>query len=180
VDSCPATKPKKRLRPHFVPLPTQAVAILQFIENNRQGNSSLVFPSKLTGGEIAAETIAGNIPEDRFLQEDGAVPHRHGFRTSFCGWSETHEYPDKITQYCIAHVGGDKSFQAYMREECLLQRQKQLQDWSDFCHSVPTIESPLVRKWLKTSEKKREYAKQYQRKRKEEAEKAKSSSHLVA
>jgi integrase len=57
----------------------------------------------------------------------------HGFRASFKTWAtEQTSYPREIIEFCLAHVVGPDSEQAYLRSDVLEKRRHLMEAWSTF------------------------------------------------
>ncbi|MFZ2452200.1 MAG: integrase arm-type DNA-binding domain-containing protein [Methylovulum miyakonense] len=114
---------------HIVPLPTQAIAILEGIKP-LTGNGQYVFPSSRGDGRpMSDNTIRTAL---KSLGYDSDVMTAHGFRTTAStllneqGWS-----PDAIERQ-LAHAPRDQVRAAYNRAQYLEERRKMMQSWADY------------------------------------------------
>jgi len=114
---------------HIVPLPTQAVAILEAIQP-LTGGGQYVFPSSRGDGRpMSDNTIRTAL---KSLGYDSDVMTAHGFRTTAStllneqGWS-----PDAIERQ-LAHAPKDQVRAAYNRAQYLDERRRMMQAWADY------------------------------------------------
>lgn len=114
---------------HIVPLPAQAVAILQAIQP-LTGADQYVFPSSRGNGRPMSEnTIMTAL---KSLGYDSDVMTAHGFRTTAStllneqGWS-----PDAIERQ-LSHAPKDKVRAVYNRAQYLDERRRMMQSWADY------------------------------------------------
>ena len=114
---------------HIVPLPTQAVAILEEIRP-LTGNDKFVFPScRGNGRPMSENTIMTAL---KSLGYDSDVMTAHGFRTTAStllneqGWT-----PDAIERQ-LSHAPKDKTRAVYNRAQYLEERRRMMQSWADY------------------------------------------------
>jgi integrase len=114
---------------HIVPLPMQAVDILQAIQP-LTGGDQYVFPSSRGNGRPMSENTI--MTELKSLGYDSDVMTAHGFRTTAStllneqGWS-----PDAIERQ-LSHSPKDKVRAAYNRAQYLDERRRMMQAWADY------------------------------------------------
>ncbi len=118
---------------HIVPLPIQAVAILQAIYP-LTGKDQYVFPSSRGNGRPMSEnTIMTAL---KTLGYDSSVMTAHGFRTTAStllneqGWS-----PDAIERQ-LSHAPRDQVRAAYNRAQYLDERRRMMQAWADYLDAL--------------------------------------------
>jgi integrase len=118
---------------HIVPLPTQAVAILEAIQP-LTGGGQYVFPSSRGDGRpMSDNTIRTAL---KSLGYDSDIMTAHGFRTTAStllneqGWS-----PDAIERQ-LAHAPRDQVRAAYNRAQYLDERRRMMQSWADYLDSL--------------------------------------------
>ena len=118
---------------HIVPLPAQAVTILEAIQP-LTGGGQYVFPSSRGDGRpMSDNTIRTAL---KSLGYDSDVMTAHGFRTTAStllneqGWS-----PDAIERQ-LAHAPRDQVRAAYNRAQYLEERRKMMQSWADYLDSL--------------------------------------------
>ncbi|UTJ49799.1 tyrosine-type recombinase/integrase (plasmid) [Atlantibacter subterranea] len=120
----PAHRMKAR-REHIIPLPRQAVKLLQELRST--AISEAVFPSRSrAGGTMADRTL------NALMERTGyAGISVHGFRSLFSTWAnENGENPDVIER-CLAHVHQNATRRAYNHAQHIAERRDLLQRWAD-------------------------------------------------
>lgn len=119
--------PKERMkakREHRIPLPRQAVELLQ--QQPRIDDSDLVFPSS-RNTPLSDMTLTAVM---RRLKRS-EVPH--GWRSTFRDWvGDCTEYPSELAEIALAHAVGSKVEQAYRRGDMLEKRRSMMQEWANF------------------------------------------------
>jgi integrase len=118
---------------HIVPLSTQAIAILEAVQQ-LTGTGQYVFPSSRGDGRpMSDNTIRTAL---KSLGYDSDVMTAHGFRTTAStllneqGWS-----PDAIERQ-LAHAPRDQVRAAYNRAQYLEERRRMMQSWADYLDSL--------------------------------------------
>jgi integrase len=114
-------------RPHDVPLPPRAVAILgSMIAIRTDGH---VFPGQQRGKPLSPSALPAVLAR---LKVEGAVPH--GFRSSFRDWAgnET-SFPRELAEHALSHVCGDSTERAYRRGNALERRRELMITWANHC-----------------------------------------------
>lgn len=127
--------PKERMkmrRDHLVPLPAQAVALLEELRQRCRG-SDYVFP--------AAHRIDRAMSENAVLYLLYRIGYKgrmtgHGFRTVASTWANEHGYSPDAIERQLAHAPDDKVRAAYNRAEHLPERRKMLTAWADWLDSL--------------------------------------------
>jgi integrase len=115
-----------------VPLSATAQAILRKAKlladkNTLRGDQAFIFPG-LQDGHLSRNTML------KLLRETHAGLTVHGFRSSFRTWGQEATSIERDTlEYCLHHVEGSRTEQAYMRGECLDKRRAALEAWAAFC-----------------------------------------------
>jgi integrase len=112
----------KMARPHVIPLPKQAVAILR--EMPKVEGSPLLFPGR-TGKPL---TDMGLLKEQRLLDKVDTV---HGWRSSFRDWGAENKHDSLLLELSLAHLVGGAVERAYARSSLLDLRRPVLQAWAD-------------------------------------------------
>ena len=116
-------------RIHRVPLSKPAVALLK--ELPRFEESPFVFAAA-RGGSLSDSTLSSLTREMRI----NAVPH--GFRSTFKDWCRSSTYfADEVSELALAHVSNDATRAAYARDELLPKRARLMEEWANFCGTVP-------------------------------------------
>lgn len=115
------TIPPERMKAgeqHRVPLPDEAVAILEGLPRDKPP-----FPSS---GML-------NLLQKPSPKGYGLPFTVHGFRSSFRDWaSETTEFPGEVVEMALAHVIKSKTEAAYRRGDLLDKRRELMQAWADY------------------------------------------------
>jgi integrase len=116
--------------PHFVPLPTQAVAILEdlFLLTGRTG---FVFPAEgRKGRSMSNGTVNAAL---RVLGYSGDEMTGHGFRaTARTLIAEVLGLDEAAIELQLAHEVKDANGRAYNRTQFVLKRQEMMQAWADY------------------------------------------------
>ena len=140
LDNAIWSLPKERMkagRPHRVPLPRRAVAILRKLERTK-GNGEFVFPGHGPGKPLS------NMAMDMVLRRMNIDVTVHGFRSSFRDWAGNETaFPREIVETALAHVIGDKAEQAYRRSDALERRRKLMEAWASYCSRAGSV-VPMV------------------------------------
>jgi integrase len=125
----PPAHTKRRIE-HRVPLPPQAVQLLQ--ELPRIAGSEIIFPNtrgKSLSDMALSQLMRGMRARGELTAE--AVPH--GFRSTFRDWAaEQTNYPDEIRKAVSGHAVGDSVKAAYQRSDLLAKRRLLMNEWADF------------------------------------------------
>jgi integrase len=102
----------KEGREHHVPLPKQALALIE-------GRKVKLFPG-----------YSGQMMELlRKLRPQYTV---HGLRSSFTDWAAENDYPQELREMALAHAVGDSVEQAYRHSTRLNKRREMMAAWADF------------------------------------------------
>ncbi|MGR3804906.1 MAG: tyrosine-type recombinase/integrase [Marinibacterium profundimaris] len=127
-------------KPHRVPLPAEAVALLEALP--RLDGSPYVFFAP-RGGELSdmsvsavmrrmqeAEVKAGGSGYLDPTTKRPAVPH--GLRSTFRQWAAEQGFPRDMAEIALAHVVGGEVERAYMRSDMLDRRRDMMAAWASF------------------------------------------------
>ena len=120
-------------RPHTVPLPPEALELLQSLPRfvPPEGGPDYLFPGR-SGGQLSDMSMTALM---RRMKVE-AVPH--GFRASFTEWaSELTSYPVELREMALAHALDDKTREAYQRGAMVEKRRQMMADWSRFLTTAP-------------------------------------------
>lgn len=118
---------------HIVPLPTQAVEILQAIQP-LTGSDQYVFPSSRGNGRPMSEnTIMTAL---KSLGYDSSVMTAHGFRTTASTLLNEHGWTPDAIERQLSHSPKDKVRAAYNRAQYLEERRRMMQAWADYLDSL--------------------------------------------
>jgi integrase len=126
------TIPAERMkggRPHWVPLATQAVAILRGLQP-LTGTRALVFPSLRTWRRpISENTLTGAL---RALGYDAGRMQVHGFRTMASTRLHEMDFASQVIEAQLAHGDPDEVRGAYNRAQWRDARREMMQAWADY------------------------------------------------
>jgi integrase len=121
-------------RAHRVPLPKDAVAVLDRVAKLRSGD--LVFPGKKRGRPISTATMAKLLKDMGFPTGTATV---HGFRATFKTWGTDRGYPWEAVEMAMSHAVGNKVERAYLRSDLLETRRQLADDWAAYCRSIMSL-----------------------------------------
>ena len=124
----PAAKMKMRAD-HFVPLSSQAVAILRDL-HALTGRGRYVFPSPRTSDRPMSENAL--TAALRALGYDGDTMTAHGFRGSASTLLHELGYLSDVIERQLAHKERNAVKEAYNRAQHLPERRKMMQEWADY------------------------------------------------
>ena len=133
--SIPAEKMKKQ-KAHTVPLPLQAVELLQML-NDMTGQGRYVFSSLRTGTRPMSEnTVNAALRAMGYAKE---VQTAHGFRaTARTILDEGLDERIDLIEHQLAHTVKDANGNAYNRTAHLAKRRQMLQRWADYLDQLRT------------------------------------------
>jgi integrase len=124
---------KKGRKEHRIPLPPQAMAILEQLDRD----SPYVFPGRSFSARgqnpLSKKTLL------RLMRTMGETADVHGFRTSFAVWAQ--EQTDarlETIDACLSHVIKNKVTRAYARSDLFERRRELMKWWGQFCDSAKT------------------------------------------
>ncbi|MCE4223455.1 integrase arm-type DNA-binding domain-containing protein [Methylobacterium sp. C25] len=124
------TVPDERMkmkRPHRVPLPAAALAILAERALEARTDDDLVFASP-TGGMLSDMAFEALL---RRAEKDAVTTH--GFRSSFRDWAaDETDHPREVIEAALAHLVGDETERAYRRGDALEKRRLLMDHWAAF------------------------------------------------
>lgn len=125
VWTIPADRMKAK-RIHRVPLPAEAIAILEGVRPARAAKG-LVFPSRV--GTVLSDMVFAMV-----LRRAGQGAFTtHGFRSSFRDWvDEQTDFSGDLAEAALAHLVGDETERAYRRGDALEKRRHLMDAWANF------------------------------------------------
>ena len=131
--SIPAERMKMR-RPHRVPLPAQAVALLKDLQQ-LTGNGDLLFPSLVSAKRPMSENTLNTALRRMGVSAEEMTSH--GFRATFSTLANESGLwnPDAIER-ALAHIEGNQVRRAYARGEHWEERVKMADWWAGFLEKV--------------------------------------------
>lgn len=120
----------KAKRPHLVPLSSQAVDLLEKLQNF-SGHSQYLFPSMRSPGKpISDGTINMAL---RSMGYDNKIMVAHGFRSmASTRLNESGLWSSDSIERQLAHIQGDSVRAAYNYAEYLPERKRMMQWWADY------------------------------------------------
>jgi len=121
----PGRKMKKR-RDHVVPLPRQAVELIQ--EALELGDDGpFVFPNQRTAGEPMSSATMTKV-----LQALKSPISPHGCRSTFSTHMHAQGFPSHLIEMQLAHAETNKVKAAYNQAQYITERRAMLQHWADW------------------------------------------------
>lgn len=133
----------KAHKAHDVPLPKEAVALLQSLP--RFEGCDLVFTTdgKNPISENTANECIKRLNEEAVIWTDprqkNAPVVAHGFRSTFRDWGgETTNYPRETVEHALAHQLKDAAEAAYARGTQLQKRRRLMEAWATYCNTKPS------------------------------------------
>jgi len=116
---------------HIVPLPRQAITILEALKEYT-GQQKYVFMASSRTGHMGASTINNSLEKIGFRN----VMCGHGWRTTFSTLLNEQGFnPDAIEKQ-LSHVGKDVVRAAYNRGDYLDERTAMMQQWADYLDAL--------------------------------------------
>jgi integrase len=126
----------KMRRPHRIPLPAQAVAILKALHPiTGHGVAGLVFPGlRSVKRSISENTMNGALRRIGFSQEEATA---HGFRSTFSTLAnESGKWSVNAIEAALAHIEPNAVRRAYARGDYWDERVKMMQWWADYLDTL--------------------------------------------
>lgn len=127
----PAERMKSR-REHLVPLPPQAVAVLEELQAVT-GAGALTFPSLRPGRPISENTINNAL---RTMGYDGQTHVSHGFRSTASTLLHEMGFDSQVIELQLAHSDRNKVRAVYNRAERLAERREMMHAWANYLDSL--------------------------------------------
>lgn len=125
---------KQNGRPHLVPLPSQALAVLAELRP-LSGHAKYVFPSILGGGRPMSENTVNTALRRLGYDKDTATAH--GFRAmARTIMVERLNVNPEVIEAQLAHGKSGPLGAAYDRAEFMNQRRAMMQQWADYLDSL--------------------------------------------
>lgn len=127
----------KRKRDHLVPLPRQALVLLEELKARSRGGR-YVFPSEHRDDRPMSENA--------ILALLARIGYRgrmtgHGWRTIASTWANENGYNRDAIERQLAHAPDDKIRAAYNRAEYMPERKAMLQAWADWLDSCEQVDA---------------------------------------
>jgi integrase len=122
----PAERMKGK-RPHRVPLPARALAILEEAKHLSDG-TGYVFPGRRRGDPLSQMALL------QLMRRMGRAEVPHGFRSTFRDWAaEKTPFPREVAEAALAHTVRNKVEAAYLRTDHLERRRDLMEAWAAWC-----------------------------------------------
>ena len=128
IDTATWARPAGKMKagkPHRVPLPRQALTVLERARRLGPGRGP-VFPAARGGGVLPDNAMR------RLVSRLGVDATPHGFRSSFKDWARNHDVDETLSEFALAHVEGSETVRAYARDDLLDKRRPVMQAWADY------------------------------------------------
>ena len=123
-------------RPHYVPLPTQAMAILEEMKEFGHEDNGYIFPSPIRQGRpISENTILYALYDMGYR---GKLTG-HGFRATASTILNERGYNTLAIERQLAHVDKNKVRASYNHAEFMKERREILQAWADLLNILQTV-----------------------------------------
>jgi integrase len=121
----------KGAREHRVPLSDAALAILDRLAEDRQGE--FIFAGGRAGCPLS--NMAMLVLLRRMKRDDLTV---HGLRSTFRDWAaERTSFQNEVIEMALAHAIGDKVEAAYRRGDLFDKRRRLMDAWAAYCDTKP-------------------------------------------
>ena len=130
----PADKMKMR-RTHIVPLPRQALALLEELKTIT-GNGRWLFPNTRRPTTVMSATTINRALE--YLGYETGHVTGHDFRATASTRLNEMGYPEAHIEMQLAHAPRNKTAAAYNHAKYLQERHRMMQDWADYIDSLRT------------------------------------------
>jgi integrase len=122
-------------KPHFVPLPQQAVIILQDLEKLTGQAKGYVFRGERDHGRPMSDSTVNAALRALGFSADKVTGH--GFRaTARTLLAEELGYRTEVIEAQLAHAVADANGRAYNRTEFLAERREMMQRWADYLSAL--------------------------------------------
>ena len=120
--------------PHIVPLPTQAIDLLESLKP-LTGTGTFVFPSIRTSSRPMSDNAVLSAYRRQGISQDQLTGH--GWRaTARTLLDEELHYPVAIIELQLAHTVSDPLGKAYNRTTFLPERRQMMQQWADYLDTL--------------------------------------------
>ena len=139
-------------RPHWIPLSSQAVALLGRLRAIVPLEREHLFPNRVDSGRPMANRSLNALMERLGYSGEGTP---HGMRAAFSTYFNGLDGNADVIEQCLAHVPANAVRAAYNRHAYRDERRKLLQQWADHLDRLRTSDqtsevSPLARRLVGT------------------------------
>lgn len=136
------TERMKGKREHQVPLSDAALALLESMPKNSDGDVVFAGSKGQPLSDMSLTAVIRRINGDEkpvWADANGEGITVHGFRSSFRMWAaETTNYPREVAEHALAHQLPDAVERAYQRGSQFAKRDALMAEWAVYCATVPT------------------------------------------
>ena len=130
----PAHRMKNR-RPHTVPLASQIIDLLIYVQDRTSATEGLIFPPERDAEFIFAGALS------KLLHSVGTPAVPHGMRSTFRNWAGANPgIAPAVAEKAMAHKNRSAVVDAYLNDEFIEERDPLMQDWANFiCEKIDSI-----------------------------------------
>lgn len=143
-----AAKRAGRVPDHLVPLPSQAIAILEPLKR-LTGNRPYVFEGLRPGRPISENTVNNAL---RALGFDKEEVSGHGFRATASTLLHEMGWPPEVIELQLAHRQRNQVAAAYNRSARLAERTSMMQAWADYLDNLKTEKTNVIPLYAKENQ----------------------------
>lgn len=122
----------KKRRDHLVPMPRQAMQLLEFMKERSRGSEYVFAAEHRMDRPISENTVLALLYR---LGYKGKMTG-HGWRTAGSTWANDRGMHDDAIEYQLSHVPGNKTRAVYNRAKYINDRREILQAWADWLDDV--------------------------------------------
>jgi integrase len=126
------TKPEENTKNgkiHRIPLSNESIKLLKSMPKDYD----LIFPNN-KGLPLSNVAIAKAHRKHGYKGANNKPITTHGFRSTFKDWAATlTNYPDQLSEIQLHHSIGDKTREAYARDDLIDKRALLAEDWANYC-----------------------------------------------
>ncbi|MGH8077741.1 MAG: tyrosine-type recombinase/integrase, partial [Lysobacter sp.] len=135
-----ASERMKKRRKHLVPLPRQAVVLLEEL-HEISGNGKHLFPNTRRPKDVMTGTTVNRALEH--LGYPSGYFTGHDFRATASTLLHEMGYSSVLVEMQLAHAKKDKVAAAYNHAEHLVERKAMMQAWADWLDKAEADEAPI-------------------------------------
>lgn len=122
-----------------VPLPTQAVELLLFVQKRTGRSEGVVFPGRAKGGRV------GEVSMNALMKRLGIDASPHGARSSFRNWAAENGQDPYVSEKVLGHAVSSAVLAAYLTTDFFDLRKPMMQKWAD--HIEETMGPVIGESW---------------------------------
>lgn len=126
-------KRKADPKPHTVPLPGSAIAVLEAIKDYGSAHSDLIFTGLKRGKGLSDGALTKLLRVMDAKDEQGRQAVPHGFRSTFRTWvADDTSYPRELAEKALGHALPSEVEAAYNRSEMVAKRRQLMAAYDSF------------------------------------------------